>query len=178
MDLQKLREAIFDFPKQDYRATLSHILQIAIGITGADKGNIQILDPFSHTLSIVVHDGFEEPFLRFFKDVNGREAAACGTALKQLARVIIPDVRESPIFAGTESLDVLLGAGVQAVQSTPLVANGSIVGMISTHYRVPTYPTGERLHFLNELAQIAADYILEIRTTSDSPCDNLVPKTH
>jgi len=175
MELQRLRETIFNFPKQDYLATLSHVLQLAIGITAADKGNIQILDPLSRTLSIVVHEGFEEPFLRFFKEVNHREAA-CGTALKLLERVVVEDVRESPIFAGTESRDVLLKAGVQAVQSTPLVANGCIVGMISTHYRVPTHPTREQLHLLNLLAQIAADFILEMRITSDSPGANLVPK--
>jgi GAF domain-containing protein len=175
IELQKLRETVFDFPKQEYLAGLSHILQLAIGITAADKGNIQTLDPLTRTLRIAVQEGFEEPFLHFFKEVNHREAA-CGTALKLLERIIVEDVRESPIFAGTEALDVLLKAGVRAVQSTPLVAEGCIVGMISTHYRVPTYPTKEQLHLLNKLAQTAAEFILDIRITANSPETKLMPK--
>src|SRR5262245_9850401 len=161
LELQKFRETISDFPRPDYLATLTLILQVAIRITGADKGNVQMLDPLSRTLRIVVHQGFEEPFLRFFGEVNHREAA-CGTALKLLERVIVEDVRESAIFAGTEALDVLLEAGVQAVQSTPLVtSSGCIVGMISTHYLVPTRPTREELHLLDELAEVAAEFILD-----------------
>ena len=175
MKLQKLRETIFASPKQDYLPTLSDILQLAIGITAADKGNIQILDPVSRTLKIVVQDGFETPFLEFFKEANHRQAA-CGTALKILERVIVEDVTQSPIFAGSESRDVLVQAGVQAVQSIPLVANGCIVGVMSTHYRVPTHPTREQLHLLNELAQITADFLLKVLTTSTSPGANLVPK--
>ena len=112
-----------------------------------------------------MHEGFAEPFLQFFKEVHHREAA-CGTALKRLERVIVEDVRESPIFAGTETLNVLIEAGVQAVQSTPLVTkSGCIVGMVSTHYRVPTCPTKEQLHLLDELAEIAAEFIGDTRVT-------------
>ena len=69
-------------------------------------------------------------------------------------------MRESAIFADTQVLDVLLEAGVRAVQSTPLVtSSGSIVGMISTHYRVPTCPAREQLHLLDELAETAAEFI-------------------
>ena len=160
LELQKFRETILASPRQHYLATLSNILRVAISITSADKGNIQTLDPLSRTLHIMVHEGFEEPFLRFFKEVNHREAA-CGTALKLLERVIVEDVKKSPLFAGTEARDVLLEAGVQAVQSTPLVTNSRcIVGMISTHYRVPTRPAREQLHLLDELAKIAAEFIL------------------
>jgi GAF domain-containing protein len=160
LELQKFRETISVFPRQDYLATLTHILHVAITITSADKGNIQVLDPLSRTLRIVVHEGFAEPFLRFFDTVSHREAAVCGTALKMLERVIVEDVRQSPIFAGTEALSVLLEAGVQAVQSTPLISrSGCIVGMMSTHYGVPKRPTREQLHLLDELAVTAAEFI-------------------
>ena len=162
LELQKFRETISNFQRQDYRTTLTHILHLAIAITSADKGNIQILDPLSRSLRITVHEGFAEPFLRFFDTVGHREAAVCATALKMLERVIVEDVKQSPIFAGTEALNVLLEAGVQAVQATPLIASsGCIVGMMSTHYRVPTRPTREQLHLLDELAKTAAEFILD-----------------
>lgn len=101
----------------------------------------------------------KKPFLRFFAEVNHREAA-CGTALKLLKQVIVGDVRERAIFADTAALDILLEAGIRAVQSTPLVTSGGcIVGMISTHYRVPTRPTREQLRLLDKLAEITAEFI-------------------
>ena len=60
LELQKFRETISDFRSHDYLPTLTHILQTAITITSADKGNIQTLDPLSRTLRIVVQEGFEE----------------------------------------------------------------------------------------------------------------------
>jgi len=36
-------------------------------------------------------------------------------------RVVVEDVTTSPVFAGTAALDVVLAAGVRAVQSTPLL---------------------------------------------------------
>jgi DNA-binding response OmpR family regulator len=165
LELQEFRETILDSPRQNYLTTLTDILRMAIRITSADMGNIQTLDPLSRTLHTIVHEGFDEPFLRFFKEVNHREAA-CGTALKLLERVIVENVRESPIFADTEARDVLREAGVQAVQSTPVITNsGCIVGMISTHYRVPTRPTREQLHLLDELAKIAAELIDDRQVT-------------
>ena len=159
VDVQEFREKISSLPRQDYHDTLTRLLNLAITITSADKGNIQVLDPLTRTLRIIVHEGFAEPFLRFFQEVNHREAA-CGTALKRLERVIVEDLTESAIFVNTEALNVLLEADVQAVQSTPLVnSSGCVVGMISTHYRLPTCPTKEQLHLLDKLAEIAAEFI-------------------
>ena len=65
----------------------------------------------------------------------------------------------SEIFAGQASLDVLLAAGVRAVQSTPLVSSaGKVLGMISTHFKQPTLLTARELRFMDLLARQAADY--------------------
>jgi PAS domain S-box-containing protein len=67
---------------------------------------------------------------------------------------------DSPIFAGNPALDVLLAAGVRAVQSTPLVSrSGQMLGMFSTHYRVPRRPSESQLRMLDLLARLAADLI-------------------
>ena len=77
----------------DVAALLDEILDAALAITDADMGNIQLLD--GDTLKIVVHRGFEAPFLDFFNTVHeGR--AACGTALQRGARIIVEDVTTSP----------------------------------------------------------------------------------
>jgi hypothetical protein len=47
----------------------------------------------------------------------------------------VDDVRQSPIFIGTQALEVMLAAGAIAVQSTPLISHsGTLLGMFSTHY--------------------------------------------
>jgi PAS domain S-box-containing protein len=148
-------------------ATASHsepplqaILDIAIALTGADKGNIQLLDQDSGNLYIAVNRGFEQPFLRFFETVGVEDAAACGAALQAKQRTLAEDIAESPIFAGQASLKVLLDADVRAVQSTPLVSSaGRVFGMISTHFRQPHRFEERDLRRLDLLARQVADYM-------------------
>src|SRR3546814_9097588 len=81
--------------------------------------------------------------LTFFETVHENDAA-CGTALKRGERIVVEDVEASPIVLGTPALDVLLAAGVRAVQSTPLFSrSGRLWGILSTHWRDPR-PAMER----------------------------------
>jgi len=137
---------------------LAAILDAGIEITGADMGNIQLLDD-SGKLRIVAHRGFEAPFLQFFEEVHDG-LAACGSALQKGERVIVEDVVDSPVFAGTPALDAMLAAGARAVQSTPLVSRtAKVLGMFSTHYREPRHPAERELRLLDLLARQAADLI-------------------
>src|SRR5581483_2448073 len=137
---------------------LRDILAAAIDITGADMGNIQLLE--RDRLRIVVHQGLSDAFLAFFNAVEAHDAA-CGTALARGERVVVDDVTTSPIFVGTPALDAMLAAGARAVQSTPLVSrSGRTLGMFSTHYRhAPARPTDRALRRLDILARQAADLI-------------------
>jgi two-component system CheB/CheR fusion protein len=84
--------------------------------------------------------------------------------MKSHTRVVIENITNSTVFAGTPALDVLLSAGVRAVQSTPLVNRvGRIVGMLSTHYRTPRVPAERDLGLLDLLARQAADWIERAR---------------
>jgi PAS domain S-box-containing protein len=147
------------------QACLERILDAAITLLGADKGNIQRWDAAAGTLRIVAQRGFEREFLDFFAEVNGEAAAACGAAMRAGQRRIIPDVTRSELFALQPALRVLLNAGVRAVQSTPLIAaTGRVLGMISTHFAQPHAPTERDLRFLDLLARQTADF-LERRQT-------------
>ncbi len=146
--------------KVAFEQCLISILEAGIAITRADKGNIQLLEPESETLKIAMHHGFDEPFLEFFASVGSDEAAACGTAMQSFERIVVEDVARSDIFFGQPSLNVLLEAGVHAVQSTPLVSSaGKILGMISTHFSAPHRPSQRELRFIDLLARHAADFI-------------------
>jgi signal transduction histidine kinase/CheY-like chemotaxis protein len=138
---------------------LLEIVDAAIAITRADMGNIQLLDEGSGALRIAASRGFDSPFLEFFNTVHEGEAA-CGQAVQRGARVVVGDVTTNAVFAGTPALDVLLTAGVRAVQSTPLVCRSAqLLGVLSTHYRVPRVPTDRELHLLDVLVRQAADWV-------------------
>lgn len=121
----------------DYRAMLNQMLEKAIAVTGADMGNIQLLDPSLQTLHIEVQRGFDRAFLEFFAHVHSGQFA-CGAATSQMGTVIVEDITRSPLFGDAASLEVMLDASARAVQSTPLIgSSGAILGVLSTHYRKP-----------------------------------------
>jgi PAS domain S-box-containing protein len=143
----------------DFDRNMNAIVDAAIAITDADKGNLQLLDSTTGALTIAAQCGFEEPFLKFFASVRD-VASACATAMRSGERVIVEDVQESEIFAGQPSKDMLIDAGVCAVTSTPLLAStGNLLGMISTHFATPHRPNERELHLMDLLARQVADYL-------------------
>lgn len=158
------------FRRQLMTSLLSKILDAAIDGTGAHMGNIQLLDPKTGRLKIHVERGFDSPFLEFFNSVHVGQAA-CGTALKNAKRVIVPDVADSPIFSRTDCLEAMLDAGARAVQSTPIVGkSGRVWGMLSTHYRNVNEPRKRDLRLIDYLADRAAE-ILEEECRAEHPGD-------
>ncbi len=143
----------------DSHSLLHEIVDAAIAVTSADMGMVQLLERDSYTLKIVASRGFERPFLDFFDTMRDHECA-CGAAMKRGERKIVEDVATSPIFANTPARDVVLAAGIRAVQSTPLIGRlGQLVGVLSTQYRERRFPEDRDLHVLDLLARQAADWI-------------------
>jgi len=143
----------------DVVGCLGDILNVAVEISGADKGNIQLLDNESGKLTLAAQTGFEEPFLEFFAYFDS-DSSACGRAMRSHQRIIVEDITESEIFAGKPSLELLLDAGVRAVQSTPLISSaGTLLGIISTHFETTRRPTEQELRLMDLLARQSADYL-------------------
>ncbi len=145
---------------------LEEVVEAAIAITGSDMGNMQLLD-ISGALKIVAHRGFERPFLDFFNsDHEGH--AACGTTLQRGKRVIIEDIAESAVFAGSPAREVVLASGARAVQSTPLCSrSGHLLGMLSTHYKTQRRPDERDLLFIDMLSQQIGDMLEHMRMEED-----------
>jgi GAF domain-containing protein len=99
---------------------LLETLQSAVEISGADFGNVQLLDSESGSLKIVAQRGFKDGFLDYFNQVHSGQFG-CGAAMQRQARVIVEDVASDPIFQATEAREVMLKAEARACQSTPLV---------------------------------------------------------
>ena len=144
----------------DFAGCLQKVVEVAIAISGADKGNLQLREPGTNTLTIAAHQGFDRPFLEFFATVGADEASCCGRTLREGERTVVEDVTKSEVFKGQESLEIMLAAGARAVQSTPLVStSGKVLGMISTHFSHPHSPSERELRLIDLLARHAADYI-------------------
>jgi signal transduction histidine kinase len=74
--------------------------------------------------------------------------------------VIVEDVASAELFRGTPAREVLLRAGIRAVQSTPLVGPaGKVYGMMSTHYRRARRPAEPALRYLDLLASQAGQVL-------------------
>jgi signal transduction histidine kinase/CheY-like chemotaxis protein len=143
----------------DVQQCLDATVETAIFLTGAAKGNLRRQDSVSGRLTIVAQHGFDEPFLKFFSTVSENDSA-CGSAMSGLKQGVIEDVTQSDVFSAKPSLDVLLAAGVRAIQCTPLVSiTGRLLGTISTHFGEPHRPSERELRLAELLARLAADYL-------------------
>lgn len=138
---------------------LDEIVDAAIAIVGADRGNVRLFDRTSGALTIAAQRGFQEPFLKYFGSVSDF-TSACGAAIQRGERVLIEDVAQNEIFIGTPSLNVLLDAGVRAVAAEPLISSsGRLLGVLATHFSWPHRPSERELQLLDLLARQAADYL-------------------
>ncbi|HVF23816.1 MAG TPA: ATP-binding protein, partial [Pyrinomonadaceae bacterium] len=143
----------------DIAGCLDEILKVAIEITGADKGNIQLLDSETGTLTLATQSSFDAPFLEFFETIVSDDTA-CGVALQSKQRVIVEDINESEIYAGKPSLMAMRDADVLAVQSLPLMSSsGKVLGIISTHFSTAHRPSEQELRLMDLLARQTADYL-------------------
>jgi len=143
----------------DVAGCLKEVLNVAIEMSGADKGHIQLRDHESDQLKFAAYSGFDESFRDFFN--NARDGnSAWGLAMESHQRVIVEDITESEIYAGKPSLSMMLNADVRAVQSVPLLSSfGKLLGTISTHFSEPHRPSEQELRLMDLLARQTADYL-------------------
>ncbi len=147
---------------KDLRAALDDVLENAILTSRADFGNVQLYNAPIGALEIVAQRGFRQDFLDYFRTVRVDEGSACAQAMQSGKRIIIEDVQLDPAYEPHRR--VAGAAGYRGVQSTPLQgSNGSILGMLSTHFRQPHRPTERDQRLLDLYARHAADLIERAR---------------
>jgi PAS domain S-box-containing protein len=137
---------------------LEEMLAAVIELLGAQKGNVQLLDPESGVLTIAAAQGFEPDYLAFFREVRADENSACGRALRSRRRVVIEDVELEDSYR--PFLPLARAAGYRAVISTPLIgADGMGLGAITTHFRSVHRPSDQELSRLDLYLRQASDFI-------------------
>ena len=125
---------------------LAKILEGALDLAGASRGNVQILDPATGSLRIAAQHGFGAEFLDYFAVVD-EDRSACGRAAKERAQIVIVDVSIDASFAPHR--DIAASSAFRAVQSTPLIERtGRLLGVVSTHYPHPYSPPARDLEIL------------------------------
>jgi len=143
----------------DMEQCLHQIVDAAIAITGADKGNLQLFEADVGAFTIAAQRGFDGPILKLFEQER-ETGSAYAAATRMGTRVIIEDVTRSDLFAATQARQAMVDAGVRAVISTPLMnSKGSLLGVISTHFASPRRPGERELHFMDLLARQTAYYL-------------------
>jgi two-component sensor histidine kinase len=139
------------------------ILDAAKAIMRSDFASMQKYFPergSSGELRLLGHRGFSDEAASFWEWVRPTASCTCGIALRRRQRVIVPDVETCDFMAGSDDLGTYHQASIRAVQSTPLMSRGGqVLGMISTHWRQPHWPSERDLRLLDVLARQAADLI-------------------
>jgi GAF domain-containing protein len=104
MRLHKL--SALSVTENDLGKILCEIVDVAIDLTGADFGNIQLIDPVSSDLTMVAQRGFPQWWLDFWNSVPGGKGT-CGVSMELRERVIVEDVEKSP--TSRDCLEVQIG---------------------------------------------------------------------
>jgi PAS domain S-box-containing protein len=137
---------------------LDDVLENAIATSAADLGNIQLCNPQIGALEMVVQRGFRQEFLDCFRSGLVEKASACAQAMTSGERTMIEDVNLDPAYEPYRP--VAAAAGFRAVQSTPLKnRKGSILGMLSMHFRAPHRVSDRDQRLLDLYARHAVDLI-------------------
>jgi len=133
------------------------MLDAAIELVGADKGNVQLVDA-DGVLRIEAQRGFARELLEYFKEVATNDESPCGRALRLGEQVIIEDIELDDAYAPLRP--IAHSAGYRAVVSTPLIsADGSAQGVLSVHFSGVHRPTELELNRLALYVRHASDFI-------------------
>ena len=152
-------------------ALLDVVLEFALTLLHAERGNVQLADPATGALRIAAQRGFGAEFVEYFAAVTD-DRSACGRAAQHHTQVVITDVTTDPGFAPHR--EIALASGFRAVQSTPLVNRaGHLVGMLSTHYPRPVTPPRRDLQAISRFGALAGESLSTL--LNGTQADGLLP---
>lgn len=145
----------------DIAVVLDEVLQAALSVQGTDLGLLWLCDPAREGINLHVSRGFDAAGLNDSAWLPP-SGGACGMCYAERRRVVVEDVDVDPIFAAYQPLARTVG--FRAVHSTPLMTrNGTIIGVLSVHFRQPHRPAERETRLMDLYAQMAADAIENAR---------------
>lgn len=149
------------FPETDVNERFENILQQAMLMSGTRTGTLQIVNTKNNSLDLVFSHGLSEEFVTHFKKVTLNDGSVCSRAMEAGKTIFIEDLTKDELFA--KHLYLAIQNNIVAVQSTPLIcSNGRLIGMVSTHFKIPKKPSKEALAKFESFCRDAAEKIKEI----------------
>ena len=146
----------------DLQSVLNCALNRSLALTGTVLGNLQVMDWRTGYLTIEAQRGFNDDFLTFFRRVNADDGSACARAIRNRSSIVIKDVLVDREFAPCR--EIVIDAGVRAVQSTPLISSrGAFLGVLSTHFEAVHTPSVQEMQAMKQVAKLTANAILRRR---------------
>ncbi len=159
-DMRELQAISTRLIQADGKGLYDAILESAQKLLRSDMGTIQLFDSARDGLTLLSSRGFDPNDIALFDWVERGAGTSCAIALRAGARVSIPDVEVCELVAGTPAHPALRRCGIRAALSTPLVSRtGTVIGMITNHWREPHEPSEKSLLLIDVLARQAADLI-------------------
>lgn len=152
----------------DVPSVVDCTLDAGLTLTGADLGNVQLLDWKENYLTIAAHRGFHQEFLDFFHRVSvDSPSSICARAMRERRAIVISDVMLDEAFAPCRA--IAERAGFRSVQSTPLISSsGARFGIVCTHFPKPHHPSDGEMSAVRSLATLAANAIARMRTRPEA----------
>jgi two-component system CheB/CheR fusion protein len=161
--LQRISTSLI--PEQRPEALHEAIIDAAITLTKADAATIQLLDPECGRLRLIAARNIDPQSQAFWREVDASHASSCGRFLRTGERVMVEDTEADAGMAGTRDIEELRRCGIRAVQSSPLkTRSGRLVGLISTHWRLPQRLAEDDFTLFDLLARQLADLIERSQT--------------
>ena len=138
----------------------AQILGAAMELMASDAASVQILSADRTSLRLLAWRNFHPDSAAFWQGVSVGAGSTCSKALRDNARVVVPDIEACEFMDGTQDQRECRRSGIRAVQSTPLQSrSGRPLGMLSTHWRTPHNPVDEDFRLFDVLARQASDLI-------------------
>jgi hypothetical protein len=106
------------------RIAYEEIVDASVALMRSDYASMQMLYPERGTggeLRLLAFRGFNPQAARFWEWVRADSKSTCGIALRNMRRVVAPDIATCDFMADSEDQQVYLRTGIQACQTTPLI---------------------------------------------------------
>ncbi len=155
----------------DSETLCGKILDTAVALLHADFASMQRFYPergVGGELQLLGHRGFSAEAAESWAWVRPESECVCGIALRTGKRVVVPDIEVCDFIANGGYLEIFRQVGIRAVQTTPLISrSGTLLGMLSTHWRNPHDLSVSEMSALDQLARQTADLIERRQTTEN-----------
>ncbi|MEP7355888.1 MAG: PAS domain S-box protein, partial [Anaerolineales bacterium] len=135
----------------DLRVALNVLLDQVMGQLAVDAAAVLLLNPHTRTLEYAARRGFRTSGDR---KRGGLAQDYAGRAVLERRLVSVPDTAAPDPAAAR--LPLPAGEAFRAYFGAPLIAKGSVVGVLEVYQRQPVQPLPEWLEFLDALAELAA----------------------